>query len=240
MQHCYFSRVRDHKRLTWEQERALIILAQTGDKDALETLVMNNQGLIIKQARRYLYLPRDHDIDDLIQAGNLGMLHAIRKFDVTRGLRFSTYVTWWVRKSIRDEGLKNKSILYIPAGIIENMDALRRKRCGGRSAFKMSHRELKTAKELNAVRYVSLQDTFDENKKDDYADVIGEPVDYERDIDLGIAVDRIKNLSGISRKVLMMYLDGFTREEILKSMNLTLDKYRGTLKKAIQCIATGG
>jgi DNA-directed RNA polymerase sigma subunit (sigma70/sigma32) len=96
---AYFADVRRKPVLTPEEEVALAHRIQQGDDTAVHALVEGNLRFVIQVARKY----QGHGLPlaDLINEGNLGLLHAVRKFDPGRGVRFITYAVWWIRQAIR-------------------------------------------------------------------------------------------------------------------------------------------
>jgi RNA polymerase nonessential primary-like sigma factor len=94
----YLQEISRVKLLTPEEEQALARRVQAGDVEAERRLVEANLRLVVKIARRYLH--RGLSLLDLIEEGNVGLLHAARKFRPDRGTRFSTYATWWIRQAV--------------------------------------------------------------------------------------------------------------------------------------------
>ena len=94
----YLQDIGRFKLLTAEQEQALARRVQAGDADAERQLVEGNLRLVVSLARRYVN--RGLSLLDLIEEGNVGLLHAVRKFQPDRGTRFSTYATWWIRQAL--------------------------------------------------------------------------------------------------------------------------------------------
>lgn len=105
--------------LTKEQEKSLALRIRNGDEKAKELFIERNLRLVIKVARKYT----GHGISflDLIQEGNLGLIKAVDKFDVTKGYKFSTYATCWIRQSIqRSLGDKSRNI-RLPVHLYEKV-----------------------------------------------------------------------------------------------------------------------
>src|ERR671921_523589 len=94
----YLKKIGRGKLLTHREEISLARRTRAGDQRARKKLVESNLRLVVSVAKKYrgMGLP----FEDLIQEGNLGLVRAVEKFDPERGLRFSTYGTWWIRQAI--------------------------------------------------------------------------------------------------------------------------------------------
>lgn len=101
----YLKEIRFRELLTAEEEVYYSRRARQGDPDARRQLIECNLRLVVKIARRYVN--RGLPFLDLIEEGNLGLMHAVEKFDPERGFRFSTYATWWIRQAI-ERGIMNQ------------------------------------------------------------------------------------------------------------------------------------
>ena len=121
---AYLKSISNHPRLNFEQEKKLSVRALNGDQDAINELVSCNLLLVVPIAKRYYGcgLP----LLDLIQEGNLGLITAAKKYDGTKGWRFSTYATYWIRQSIsRALGDQSRTI-RIPANMVELLGKVRK------------------------------------------------------------------------------------------------------------------
>jgi len=101
--------------LSKEEEVYLALAFRKGDEQARKRLIESNLRLVVKIARRYQY--KGMSLSDLIEEGNLGLMHAVEKFDPDKGFRFSTYATWWIRQNI-ERGIMNQArIVRLPIHI---------------------------------------------------------------------------------------------------------------------------
>lgn len=96
----YFYSLRNYRKLSREEERELAIKIQEGDNNALNKLVEHNLRFVVKVAKGY----RDRGVSfaDLISEGNLGLIHAAKKFDPNKDIKFVSYAVWWIRCYIND------------------------------------------------------------------------------------------------------------------------------------------
>ena len=96
----YFQDLKNHKPITKEKEIELINLAKNGDITARNKILTANLRFVFDIAKRY----KGHGatLDDLISEGNMGLIKAIEKFDVTKNVKFISYAVWWVRQYIQD------------------------------------------------------------------------------------------------------------------------------------------
>lgn len=120
----YLNEIGASRLLTAEEEISLARLAQAGDYEARQRMIVSNLRLVVKIARRYLY--RGLPLLDLIEEGNLGLIRAVEKFDPERGFRFSTYATWWIRQTIERAIMNQTRTVRLPIHVVKEINVFLR------------------------------------------------------------------------------------------------------------------
>ena len=138
----YLTDISRHDVLSVKEEEDLFLRLQQGDEDALQKIVQHNLRFVVSVAKQYQNTGLS--LSDLINEGNIGLIKAARRFDVSRGFKFISYAVWWIRqsilKAIQEKGRKIK----VPA----NQQTLSRKIEQERRAFVQNHNREPNEEEL--------------------------------------------------------------------------------------------
>ncbi len=117
----YLREIGKYPLLTGEEERALAKRIVEGDAEARNLLARANLRLVVSIAKKYVGRSPDLTLLDLIQEGNLGLFKAVDKFDFTKGFKFSTYATWWIRQAITRALADQSRTIRIPVHMVETI-----------------------------------------------------------------------------------------------------------------------
>ena len=120
----YLKEIGQIKLLTMEEELALADRITAGDAEAKTILAEANLRLVVSIAKRYV--GRGMLFLDLIQEGNIGLMKSVEKFDVTKGYKFSTYATWWIRQAITRAIADQARTIRVPVHMVETINKLAR------------------------------------------------------------------------------------------------------------------
>jgi len=120
----YLNEIGARPLLTPEEELSKARLVRSGDFKARQQMIEHNLRLVVNIAKHYLN--RGVPFLDLIEEGNLGLIHALEKFDPERGFRFSTYATWWIRQSIERSIMNHSRTIRLPVHVVKEINLVLR------------------------------------------------------------------------------------------------------------------
>ena len=252
---AYLKSIGNHPRLTHEQEKELSVKALAGDRKAINELVSCNLLLVIPIAKKYFGcgLP----LLDLIQEGNLGLIKAAEKYDGTKGWRFSTYATYWIRQSIsRALGDQSRTI-RIPANMVDLLSKVKKasNELTLKNGRKPTDKEIANyiGEELDKVQTVldiaqattSLDTPVDEDGETSMGDLIADHSaenpfqSLVKEANKQIVESVLNTLSGKEAEVLRMRFGidttkPMTLEEVGNAYGVTRERIRQIENKAIR------
>jgi len=120
----YLNEVRRIPLLNFEQEKDLARKIAKNDATARQTLIVSNLRLVISIAKRYLN--RGLSMLDLIEEGNIGLMHAVEKYCPEKGFRFSTYAAWWIKQHVKRALANQSHLIRLPVHIVEKVSKVSR------------------------------------------------------------------------------------------------------------------
>jgi RNA polymerase nonessential primary-like sigma factor len=120
----YLNEIGANPLLTADEELRLSRLVRLGDFPARQMMIERNLRLVVNIAKHYLN--RGIPLLDLVEEGNLGLMHALDKFDPERGFRFSTYATWWIRQNIERAIMNQSRTIRLPVHVVKELNQVLR------------------------------------------------------------------------------------------------------------------
>lgn len=250
----YFHDISGYSLLNKQDEILWIEKAKTGDKEAKEQIVMSNLRLVAKIALHYCksgiyYL-------DLIQEGTIGLIIAIDKFDISKGYKFSTYATWWIKKEIIDALKKKVNMIKIPNYIylMNKKIKIYEESFLEKEGKKPSLKEVSNALEISEEDIVRVKKAVDMNmmnlkygdSKDDDDEL--DIKDYSTINEIDSAINELHQKTRVStllnklnareKKILEMYYgltenERHTFKEIGKELNISAERVRVLKERAL-------
>ena len=241
--------------LTNEEEKELALAVEAGDVEAKQRLAEANLRFVVSIAKRYV--GRGMQFLDLIQEGNMGLMKAVDKFDYTKGFKFSTYATWWIRQAITRAIADQARTIRIPVHMVETINKLVREQRNllqelgqdptpEQIAERMDMTPDKVREILKiAQEPVSLETPIGEEDDSHLGDfiedeVIENPVDYTTRVVLREQLDEVLDtLTDREENVLRLRFgldDGKMRtlEDVGKVFNVTRERIRQIEAKALR------
>ncbi len=122
----YLREIRRTELFTAEEEHEVATRARAGDFAARQSMIEHNLRLVVSIAKGYL--GRGVPLADLIEEGNLGLMHATSKFEPERGFRFSTYATWWIRQAVERAVMNQGRVIRLPVHVVRELQQVLRAR----------------------------------------------------------------------------------------------------------------
>jgi RNA polymerase primary sigma factor len=256
----YLREIGQYPLLTAQEERTLAKRIVEGDEEARNLLARANLRLVVSIAKKYVGRSPDLTLLDLIQEGNLGLFKAVDKFDHTKGFKFSTYATWWIRQAITRALADQSRTIRIPVHMVETMAKYKQvsRRLSQDLGRDPMPEEIATEMGVDVDKIYQIekisQDTIslelpigDDDDRSRLSDFIADDkiMAPDQEVAHSILTDQIQEILGSlsekERKILEMrhgLLDGtyHTLEEVGKEFGVTRERIRQIEAKALEKI----
>ena len=256
----YLREIGQYPLLNAHEERVLAKRIEEEDEEARNLLASANLRLVVSIAKKYVGRSPDLTLLDLIQEGNLGLFKAVDKFDYTKGFKFSTYATWWIRQAITRALADQSRTIRIPVHMVETM--AKYKQVSRRLAQDLGRdpmpEEIATEMNVEVEKIYQIekisQDTIslelpvgEDDDRSRLSDFISDDkmVSPDQEVSHSILTDQIveilDTLSDKERKILEMrhgLIDGtyHTLEEVGREFGVTRERIRQIEAKALEKI----
>lgn len=256
----YLREIGQYPLLNAHEEKVLAKRIEDGDDEARNLLARANLRLVVSIAKKYVGRSPDLTLLDLIQEGNLGLFKAVDKFDFTKGFKFSTYATWWIRQAITRALADQSRTIRIPVHMVETMAKYKQvsRRLSQDLGRDPMPEEIATEMGVEVEKVYQIekisQDTIslelpvgDDDDRSRLSDFIADDkiTSPDQEVSHSILTDQITEildtLSEKERKILEMrhgLLDGtyHTLEEVGKEFGVTRERIRQIEAKALEKI----
>ena len=254
----YLKEIRKVPLLTAESEQEVAFKVQAGDKEAKDLMISSNLRLVVKIAKKYLN--RGLPFLDLIEEGNMGLIKAVEKFDPSRGYRFSTYGTWWIRQCIERAIVNQSRVVRLPVHISDEINKMLKTSRELTLRYNRDPEVSEIAKEMDTTTHniaklsilikkaASLDNSLEQDSGSDFnynlqdilEDTSANSPDHELDIkDRRMEIGRwLETLNETEQSIIKMRFgldkdDGMTLENIGKLFGVTRERIRQIEKAAI-------
>ncbi|MGA2507206.1 MAG: RNA polymerase sigma factor RpoD/SigA [Chitinispirillaceae bacterium] len=250
----YFRDINRYRVLTDKEERELVRRLQRNEPGASDSLVTANLRFVVSVARSYQH--RGLNLMDLIDEGNIGLIKAAKRFNLSMKVKFISYAVWWIRQSIQRALFEQAGIVRLPLNKISLLRNFRHALDHHRGDYyetimtdKFKSHENEIVEIMDKIKTISLETPINNasSSSADSAktlqDVLGEGPDQEGESErreLGAALDSVlQNVPSREERVIRMYFGlnfsrQFTLEEIGKELTMTRERVRMIRDRALR------
>lgn len=250
----YLNDISREPLLSPEEEVELALKARNGDEQATERLIKSNLRFVVSVAKQYQN--QGLSLNDLIDEGNLGLIKAVKRFDVTKGFKFISYAVWWIRQSILQALAENSRIIRLPLNRVGTLSKVSKAYSSLEQEFEREPSSDEIAELLN-MNVEEIKETFRINQKkisldapinndensyiETFSNEDSPPPDKElikeslrKEIETAIQILNLRE-----QEVLRLYFgidcdQPHTLEEIGDKFNLTRERVRQIKEKALR------